>query len=112
MSEYTPDNWVVLKIKEGKLDGGFYKVLGGWSGGYLDGDSWRMNSGISEVTEDGGYLLFHGYSGSVYRCHKGGYGLRMNNAGVYNQLKENEAFENQITVMPEDTNWMEIEWNG
>ncbi len=108
MSEYTPDNWVVLKIKEGKLDGGFYKVLGGWSGGYLDGDSWRMNSGISGVTEDGGYLLFHGYSGSVYRCHKGGYGLRMNNAGVYNHLKENEAFEGQITLMPEDTDWMEL----
>jgi len=95
--EYLPDNWVVLKIKEGKLDSGFYKVLAGWSGGYLYGDSWRMNSGISEVTEDGDYLLFHGYSGSVYRCYKGGYRLRMNNAGVYNQLKENEAFEAPIT---------------
>jgi len=29
---------------------------------------------------------------------------------VYNALKENEAFEGQITLMPEDTNWMEIEW--
>ena len=103
MSEYTPDNWVVLKINY--KDETLHKVLGGWSGGYLYGDSWRMNSGISEVTEDGDYLLFHGYSGSVYRCHKGGYRLRMNNAGVYNQLKENEAFEGQITLMPEDTDW-------
>jgi hypothetical protein len=30
-------------------------------------------------------------------------------AGVYNQLKENEAFKGQITLMPEDTNWGEIE---
>ena len=110
MSEYTPDNWVVLKIKQGKLDSGFYKVLGGWSGGYLYGDSWRMNSGITEFTEDGDYLLFHGYSGSVYRCHKKSYGLRMNNAGAYNQLKENEAFEGQITLMDEDTDWKEVKW--
>ena len=108
--EYTPDNWVVLKIKQGKLDSGFYKVLAGWSGGYLSGDSWRMNSGVTEVTEDGDYLLFHGYTGSVYRCHKGSYGLRMNNAGVYNQLKENEGFEGQVTLMDEDTNWLEVKW--
>ena len=101
MNEYTPDNWVVLKMNhEGET---FYKVLAGWSGGYLSGDSWRMNSGISEVTEDGDYLLFHGYSGSVYRCYKGGYRLRMNNAGIYNQLKE--RFGDAVELMPEDTNW-------
>ena len=107
---YTPDNWVVLKIRQGKLDRGFYKVLAGWSGGYADGDSWRMNSGVTEVTEDGDYLLFHGYTGSVYRCYKESYGLRMNNAGVYNQLKENEGFEGQVTLLDEETDWMNVEW--
>jgi hypothetical protein len=34
----------------------------------------------------------------------------MANGGVYNKLKENEAFENQIYLMPEDTDWQEIEW--
>ena len=110
MSEYTPDNWVVLKIKEGKLDSGFYKVLAGWSGGYLDGDSWRMNSGITRVEDHETYYSFYGYSGSVYKVWKDRYGLRMNNAGVYNQLKENEAFEGQITLMPEDTDWMAVQW--
>ena len=110
MSDYSPDNWVVLKIKEGKLDRGFYKVLAGWSGGYLDGDYWRMNSGITEVTEDGDYYEFYGQTGSRYRCHKKGYRLTMANCGVYNTLKENEAFEGQVTLMPEDTNWMEVEW--
>lgn len=35
------------------------KVLSslGQSGGYLSGDEWRMNSGISEVTEDGDFEL-------------------------------------------------------
>ena len=112
MSEqnYFPDNWVVIKIKEGKLDRGFYKVLAGWSGGYLSGDSWRMNSGITKVTEEGDHLKFWGASGSCYVCHKKGYCLTMANSGVYNQLKKNEGFEGQITLMPEDTNWMEIEW--
>ena len=108
--EYVPDTWVVLKIKEGKYDRGFYKVLAGWSGGYLDGDSWRMNSGIIRVEEYEDYYDFYGSSGSRYRCSKKSYRLTMANAGVYNQLKENEAFGGQITLMPEDTNWMEIEW--
>jgi hypothetical protein len=110
MSDYYPDNWVVLKIKEGKYDRGFYKVLAGWSGGYLQGDAWRMNSGITRVKEEGDYYEFYGSSGSCYRCHKKGYRLTMAIAGVYNQLKENEAFEGQITLMPEDTNWLEVKW--
>lgn len=110
MSEYTPDNWVVLRIKDSKYFIIRYKVLAGWSGGYLQGDSWRINSGISEVTEDGDYLLFHGYSGSVYRCHKKAYRLTMAIAGVYNSLKQNEGFEDQIYLMPEDTDWMKIDW--
>ena len=105
---YQPDNWVVIKIKESKYDTGFYKVLGGWSGGYLDGDSWRINSGITEVKEDGHFYEFYGHSGSCYRCHKRSYGLRMNNAGVYNELKENEDFENQVYLMPEDTDWIHL----
>ena len=110
MSEYTPDNWVVLKIKEGKYDRGFYKVLAGWSGGYLDGDAWRMNSGITGVEKQAHLYGFYGSSGSVYWCHQGAYRLTMANGGVYNSLKENEAFEGQITLMPEDTNWFEVEW--
>lgn len=107
---YFPDNWVVLKIKDGKLDSGFYKILAGWSGGYLQGDSWRMNSGITRVTEEDDYLKFWGHTGSCYVCHKESYGLRMNNSGVYNALKENEGFENQITLMDEDTDWLKVKW--
>jgi len=110
MSEYTPDNWVVLKIKEGKGTFPFYRVLAGWSGGYLDGDAWRMNSGITGVEKQAYLYGFYGSSGSVYWCHQGGYRLTMAIGGIYNQLKENEKFKGQIQLMPEDTNWMEIEW--
>lgn len=110
MSEYYPHNWVVLKLKQGKLDRGTYKVLAGWSGGYLDGDSWRMNSGISKVTENGDYLEFWGYSGSCYVCHKDSYRLTMANIGMYNKLKDQEGFEGQVTLMDEDTDWLNVEW--
>lgn len=114
MSEqnYFPDNWVILKIKPSKGAYPFYKVLAGWSEGYLSGDSWRMNSGITKVTEEGDHFKFWGASGSCYMCHKDTYRLTMANSGVYNQLKENEQFEGQIILMPEDTDWMEIEWDA
>lgn len=100
---YTPDSWVVLKIYNN-----FYKVLAGWNGGYLDGDSWRMNSGITGVEKLGDYYEFYGNSGSLYRVHEGAYRLTMATAGIYNQLKE--RFGDKVELMPEDTNWMEIEW--
>ena len=98
MSTYEPDSWVVLKVPAG------YKVLGGWSGGYLDGDSWRMNSGIVSVTEDDHFYNFWGFTGSCYKCPKGGYGLRMSTSGIYEQLKDH------VTLMDEDTNWLELEY--
>ena len=105
---YTPDNWVILKLKAGKLDSGLYKVLAGWSGGYLDGDTWKLNSGITEVKEDENYYYFYGYSGSCYRCNKQSYTLRMNNAGVYNRLKAQEKFDGQVQIMAEDTDWLSL----
>lgn len=81
------DNWVIIRIKDpqdDKIAG--WKVLIGWSGGYADGDSWRMNSGIKSWEEFDDHYLFHGYSGSAYKCNKGSEKVRMNIAGVINQL--------------------------
>lgn len=69
VNENKPDQWSIIKIDD------IYKVFGSWSGGYLDGDSWRLNSGIDRIEEDGDYWLFYGYSGSCYRCHKRTYGI-------------------------------------
>ena len=86
MNTLNPDSWVIIKVTgiEAKV---FYKVLAGWSGGYLDGDSWRMNSGIDKVEDDGEYWNFIGQSGSVYRCHKKGNTMRMSMAGTWDQLR-------------------------
>ena len=76
----TPDNWVIIEIPTENET--FYKVLVGWSGGYLGGDSWRMNSGITSYEEKDDYYLFYGYSGSVYKCYKNIEKIRMNNAHI------------------------------
>jgi len=91
----TPDNWIILKITN--IDKPFYKVLAGWSGGYLDADTWRMNSGISKVEEDENYYIFTGESGSLYKCHKESQIIRMNISGVLSQLLD--KFPNSIEVV-------------
>jgi hypothetical protein len=65
--DYTPDLWHILKIRTPKET--IYKVLAGWQGGYTQGDSWKINSGITKYELVNNYIEFAGYSGSVYRCH-------------------------------------------
>lgn len=100
--DYTPDKWVVLKFPH--ENGTFYKVLGGWSGGYTWGDSWRMNSGITKAEVFEPYIEFYGYSGSKYLCDKNRYGLSIMTAGIVAKL------EGKATVMLEDTDWSKIDW--
>lgn len=82
---YTPDNWVILRIAH--ADEVIYKILAGWSGGYLDGSSWRLNSGITRVEEDDDEIRFYGHSGSVYHCRKHAEQLRMNCSYVLAELQ-------------------------
>jgi hypothetical protein len=103
---YQPDNWVVIKVKN--TDETFYKILAGWSGSYLNGTSWRMNSGVVDVKEDGDYFLFVGSTGSIYKCHKESYGLKMNNAGIWYQLKE--KYPDRVEMLDETNDWKNFNW--
>ena len=60
----SPDKWVMIKITSG--DKTYYKIFATWFGGYLDGDSWKINSGISSIDEDDDFYYFNGFSGSCY----------------------------------------------
>ena len=90
-----PDCWVILKIDD-ETYGVFYKILAGWSGGYLHGNSWRMISGVKDYREnlEEGYVDFFGFSGSQYRCPLDYECLRMSTAGVFSKLKE--EFEDKV----------------
>jgi len=84
----VPDAWVIIEVNHNGEQ--FQKVLSGWSGSYLYGDSWRMSSPIKtmniDVEQD--YITVETDSGSVYNLRKEYQGLRMSNAGIWNQLKE------------------------
>lgn len=92
MTTYNPDRWVVIKNQH------CYRVFATWSGSYTQGSSWKLNSGITKVERDGDFLLFHGASGSVYRCHKNGYGI----TGMWHYLIDHP----EITVLPKDTDFV------
>lgn len=107
MDYYTPDRWVVLEFTTTRHT--TYKVLAGWSGGYLQGQSWKLNSGITKVEEDGDCYLFHGASGSVYCCRKSGYGWNSYMTDVYRSFEEKiNDIDANMTVMPEKTNFLEL----
>ena len=73
MSDYTPDRWVVLEITSPKET--IRKVFAGWYGGYLGSDSWKLNSGITDIREQDDLFEFDGYSGSTYFCPRNSYGM-------------------------------------
>lgn len=102
---YHPDNWVVLKIKG---DDPHYRLLVGWSGGYTQGSSWRLNSGITNVQTDGDYLLFYGSSGSCYKCHKNMNEVKMNIAPTLAQLQKLHG--DKVELMGEETDWLNMDW--
>ena len=113
MNDLVPDNWVVIEIIGGEDNRPpVYKVFASWIGGYLDGDSWKLNSGISKVTEDGDYILFHGYSGSCYKCHKKGWGRGTSyHTNILSSiLNKAESAGYVINILPKDTNFIDYEY--
>ena len=109
-----PDSWSIIKISNNPNDiygkEPYYKVFASWRGGYLDGDRYKFNSGITKVEEDKDNFYFYGYSGSCYKCHKQLYDRHSSWAlGILETTIENSA-EYGIIVekLPEDTNWLNL----
>ena len=111
-ADYHPDGWCVLKIQtDTEL---IYKLFASWGGGYLNGDSWKLNSGIKKVDFDDPYFYFEGHSGSVYCVTKNSYNrLSGYTLGVLTRIIE-QGIENgyAIEVMSkEDTDWVNLEYS-
>ena len=99
---YIPDDWVVLKLPNNQG----YKIFGQWVGGYLNGDNWRLNSGITKVEEHDDFYLFYGVSNSVYECHKKNYGIGTTwLRGIVDNFVRAGS-----TIMSQDTNWSELDY--
>lgn len=102
----SPDQWVIVNNNDGKGGAPLYKVFGSWVGGYLDGDRWKINSGITKVEEQGNYYYFFGYSGSCYKCHKKMYGTgTYYTSGILqNFIDTIEKLDNgsSVTIVPQE----------
>lgn len=98
MTTYTPDCWVILKLQS-KKHGIVYKILAGWYGGYLNGDSWKLNSGITKVIKHKHYYEFFGSSGSVYKCHKETERMSGLTSDMYMSFKNQETDDIKIDII-------------
>jgi hypothetical protein len=109
-NEYKPDCWVMLCITN--KDEKIYKILAGWSGSYLYGQSWKLNSGCVGVKQDGDYFMFEGSSGSVYTCHKDTYRCNSIMSSVLNRFDKEIQNIPDLTfnVMSEKTNFLSLKY--
>lgn len=92
MQVYEPDRWVVIEFGGPSMETPLRKVFAGWYGGYTQGDSWKLNSGVTVATKNGDWFEFTGYSGSVYKCHKNNYGMSGYMSSILNGW-QNKALE-------------------
>jgi hypothetical protein len=104
MSTYYPDKWVLVEF-DSPGNGKITKVMASNYGGYLGGDSWKLSSGVNKITKTEQGYEFLNDSGSVYFCHKDGYGMSGYTSSVYsnfvNQIKElNDG--STIRILDED----------
>jgi hypothetical protein len=110
MSDYTPDRWTVIRIQATGQT--IYKVFASWSGGYTGSDSWKLNSGIVRATLVEDRWEFDGSSGSVYSCHKDGYGTNGYGGHVLNGLLEKAEKQGiEIDVLSKDTDWATLNYD-
>ena len=111
MSEYTPDRWCVIRIPGDKEI--LYKVFASWSGSYTGGDSWKLNSGITQAVLVDGVWEFEGSSGSVYRCREGSYGTNSYGHGVLQDMirRTHEGTGMVIDILDEHTDWAGLDYD-
>jgi hypothetical protein len=100
MSTYNPDVWVVVKFSgEDVPDGEMYKILAGWYGGFTQGDSWKLNSGITKITQDEHNYHVDGYSGSTYVCHKEAERTSVYTKGIFDSFSQQYKTQGRRVAM-------------
>lgn len=99
MDMNNPDLWVVVEISGSQVPKTYHRVLAGWHGGFLTGDSWRISSGVVAITSDDDFWLIHNHSGSIYRCHKNAERMNMLMSDVLNSYIKTNNEEISLNVV-------------
>lgn len=100
MSEYYPDVWVVLDCQYGEEK--VQRILAGWYGGFVNGDSWKLSSGIEQISEFENHYEIKNRSGSTYYCNKNEYRMSSLTAGILATLQK-QASEVDCTIEINET---------
>ena len=67
--DHCPDGYVIIRFPNDD-----YRVFGGYYGGYLGSDTWRLNSGCASAKLDDKGWFVYGNSGSIYFVGTENYG--------------------------------------
>jgi hypothetical protein len=97
----SPDKWVLLTISNG-IDT-VAKILSGWHGSYLGGDSWRLSSDIVDYTEDDKCYHLKTQSGSTYTLYKHHIGFTNMSLSIYESQKQLVADHREYSIILADT---------
>lgn len=87
--DYFPDKWLVVKISS--EEDTHYRIFACWYGGFANGDSWKLNSGIKEIEVVNEAFRFIGDSGSRYIGSVNNYGISGYGSGVLSSLIAGQA---------------------
>lgn len=94
MSNYYPDSYQFISISSDKDDDRIIKLFAVWHGGYLNGDAWKLNSGVTKIEVDTTFnnlYVVSGYSGSQYIVNKDSTKLSSYGQGVLRDITEKAA---------------------
>ena len=87
MQTYEPDTWVILLFDYPDY-GKVHKVFAGWYGGYAQGDSWKLSSGIKTFVNEGKFYSSLQESGSTHNLCKQSEKLSGYQHGLLNVWRE------------------------
>jgi hypothetical protein len=87
MRTYTPDRWVVVEVTFLDNNVTQRRILAGWSGGYMSGNSWKFSSVIQSETDFSDYIQFDNASGSRYLCYKRRCGMTAMSGAVLQDME-------------------------
>lgn len=108
---YHPNKWIVVRLTVRASGDVHYRVFATWSGGYTQGDSWKLNSGITTASLEDSVYSFSGTSGSVYKCHEHSYGTTVYGSGVLNSIIEQSKDTIDIEILPEDADFLNLDYS-
>ena len=107
MADYVPDRWVLVEFQSEKI-GKVKKIFGGWYGGYMGSDWWKLSSGVLEnqVAGNDESFLSPQESGSTYQVYKNSYGMTGYMGSIWGNwmdaLEKSEDKSTKVILMEEE----------